>query len=120
MKFSTTIQTSVRKVSAQAKTSHLSTHQAITLLKLYSYKVSVVQELKPSDCPKRVEFRQRLLTNYAHNKAVFDNFFFSDIACFILNGCEYRTIELGWQKIHTLALIQVYTFSSLHSTKDNK
>ncbi len=54
MKLSTRPQTLVRKVLAQGKNSHLSTHQATKLLKLYFYKVSMVEELKPSDCPKRV------------------------------------------------------------------
>ncbi len=46
-------------MTAQVKTSHLLTmltNRATKLLKLYPYGVKVVQELKPSDCPKRVGF----------------------------------------------------------------
>ncbi len=56
MKFSMTPQTLVRKMSAQVKTHHSSTHQATKLLKLYPYRMGVIQELKLSNCPKRVKF----------------------------------------------------------------
>ncbi len=85
MKFSTIYQTFVRKVSAQVKTSYLLIYRSTKLLKLYVYRVSVIPECKPSDCPKRVEFCQRLFTNFACNKAGFYNFFFSDEAWFVLD-----------------------------------
>ncbi len=53
---------------------------------MYLYRVSVVQELKPSDCAKRIQFCQWLLTNYAYIKAAFENFFFNDEARFIRIG----------------------------------
>ncbi len=48
--------------------------------KMVLYRVSVDQELEPSECPKRVELCLWLLTNYAPNKAEFNNFFYSDKA----------------------------------------
>ncbi len=67
-------------MSAEVKTSCLSTHRATKLFKWYLRRVRVVQKLKPLYCPKKVEFCQRLLTNYAHNKAGFNNFFLGDEA----------------------------------------
>ncbi len=61
MKFATTPQTSVRKMSAQVKTSYSSTYRATKLLKLYLYTVNVVEELEPSYCPKRVENIQNFI-----------------------------------------------------------
>ncbi len=58
-----------RKGSVQVKTSSLSTDRATKLLKLYPYRVSEVQKLKPSDCPKRVKFHEWILINYPGNKA---------------------------------------------------
>ncbi len=85
MKVFMTLQTSIRKVSAEMKTSHLSTQWATKLLKLIPRRVCG-SRTKTIRLSENEEFCQLFLTNYAHNKAQFDSFFFSDEAWFMHNG----------------------------------
>ncbi len=73
-------------------------------MKLYLYSVSVVHELKPLDCPQRVEYYQRIFINYACNNGGFDYFFFNDKAWYTLD----RYVNSQNQKLCTITLTRVY------------
>ncbi len=83
------------KVAKRTRTSIKSTHHATRLLKLYPYRVSVLHEVNPADCPKRIEFCKWLLHLSRDNIAVFDKFFFSNEAWVQMDGYinsqDYRT-----------------------------
>ncbi len=68
------------------------------MLKLKPYKVNVVQELLPADCPKRVVFCQWLLDDFDGNTNIgkFDNFFFSDEAWFTLDSYINSQLYRVW------------------------
>lgn len=93
--FSTSPHCSLRRVSQQTGTSLKSTHRATKMLNLHPYRVSVLQELKVTDCRKRIEFCKWLLHLSRDNVGVFNNFFFSDEAWVQLDGYinsqNYRT-----------------------------
>jgi len=63
-------------------------HKAVReILKIFPYKVTVMQELKPADCEKRICYRERF-TNFIQTKTVdiLDVTFFTDEAWFHLLG----------------------------------
>ncbi len=84
--FSDTPHSSIRKVVRRMGTSIKSTHCATRLLKLYPYRVSVLHEVNPADCPKRIEFCKQLLHLSRDNITVFNKFFFSDEVWVQMNG----------------------------------
>ncbi len=55
-KFETNDQTSLRKMSAQVGVTRISLKCATEMLNLKPYKVNVIQELLPADCPQHVAF----------------------------------------------------------------
>ncbi len=79
--FSDTPHSSIRKVVRQTGTSMKSTHHATRLLKLYPYRVKVLHEVNPADCPKCIEFCKWLLHLSHDNITVFDKFFLA-IMCY--------------------------------------
>ncbi len=78
--FSNTPHSSIRKVARRTGTSIKSTHHATRQLKLYLYCVSVLHEVDPADCPKRIKFCKWLLHLSCDNITLFNKFFFSDEA----------------------------------------
>ncbi|XKL65621.1 hypothetical protein PGB90_009041 [Kerria lacca] len=77
---------SLRRVAQQTGTSLKSTRRATKMLQHRPYRVSVLHELKPADCPKRIHFCKWLLNVCRNNVREFDNFFFSDEAWVQLDG----------------------------------
>ncbi len=93
--FSDTPHSSICKVARRTGTSIKSTHHATRLLKLYPYRISVLHDVNPTDCPKYIEFCKCLLHLSRDNITVFDKFIFSDEAWVqmdgYLNSQNYRT-----------------------------
>lgn len=85
-KFQQNRSVSLRKASAQLGLSRMSIQRATKKLNLKPYRVTIHQELKFQDCPKREFFSQWLINFAKDNQAVFDNVFFSDEAWFYLDG----------------------------------
>ncbi len=93
--FSDTPHSSIRKMVRWTGTSMKSTHHATRLLKLYPYRVSVLHEVNPAHCPKRIEFCKWFLHLSPNNITEFDKFFFSDETWVQVDGYvniqNYRT-----------------------------
>ncbi|CAH1372866.1 unnamed protein product [Tenebrio molitor] len=79
----------LRLLSAQSGVA-LSTCQKIVkkILNLHHYKMSLFQELKPADYPRRVAYCSWFLNNMNDNRTL-DLSFFSDKAwsCYWINAC---------------------------------
>ncbi len=77
--FSDTPHSSIRKVARRtrlASSPHTTPHGHWK----YPYRVSVLHEVNPADCPKCIEFCKWLLHLSRDNITVFDKFFFSEEA----------------------------------------
>ncbi len=81
--FSDTPHSSICKVARRTATSIKSTHRTTRLSKLYPYRVSVLHEVNPADCPKRIEFCKWLLHLPHDNITMFDKFFLA-----MKRGCK--------------------------------
>lgn len=88
-------------------------HKALSQnLKMYPYKVTVVQKLNPADFPKRIKFCQ-WFNEHLSNDDILDLTFFSDEAWFHLSGYVHS------QNYRTWATENPHTFieTSLHPIK---
>ncbi len=104
--------TSHRKAAAALNTTPSTVYSATKLLKLHPYRVNVVQELSPSDCPKRIAFCKWIL-RFTNRVADFDYFFFSDEAWFTLDGYVNSQNYRVWSASNPHAYID----KSLHPPK---
>ena len=79
--------TSIRKLSSQMNISYGSTRNALRkTLQYHPYKINVIQELKPADYPKRLNYSNWFLSFFERYKEILDLVFFSDEAYFHLSG----------------------------------
>ncbi|KAJ4429175.1 hypothetical protein ANN_26178 [Periplaneta americana] len=90
-------------------------------LKLYTYKVQLMQRLEPDDKPKRVEFANMILDNLGADPDFMSKIFFSDKATFHVTGKVNRKsiieaiesipedmLQHAWQEIvHRLDIVTV-------------
>lgn len=80
--------TSTRKMAQHVHVSQTPVERALKRLKKYPYRVSVVQELKPLNYPRRLAFCHWFLRLIKGGRRmdVLDNLFFLDEAWFHLSG----------------------------------
>ena len=95
-KISAAPNTSVRKLSTQCNISYGSVRNALKKsLHYHPYKINVIQELKPADYAKRLNYCNWFLSFIQNNPDILDLVYFTDEAYFHLNGYvnsqNYRT-----------------------------
>ena len=83
--------TSINLASQQVPISVGSVHKIVRKqLKLYPYKIQVMQALKPEDYEKRQQFAQTILTRMDRDRQYLDKICFSDEATFHISGRVHR------------------------------
>ncbi len=104
---------STRKRAAALNIFRPSSQQILSTLQLKPYHLQLVQELKPPDWPRRLNFCQWLLNFFWNNIAVFNQMFFTDKAWFHLDGF----INAQNYRIWSSEKPQEYRETGLHSKK---
>lgn len=115
-KIEATPSTSTRRLAQQVHVSQTTVSRGLKRLHKYPYRVSMVQELKPPDYPRRVAFCDwflRLIQG-GRKMEVLDNFFFSDEAWFHLSGYVNARNYRQWSSEKP---IDGYRETSLHPLK---
>ena len=91
--------TSINLASQQVPISVGSVHKIVRKqLKLYPYKIQVMQALKPEDYEKRQQFAQTILTRMDRDRQYLDKICFSDEATFHISGRVHRHNVRIWGK----------------------
>lgn len=81
---------SIQRVSTALNMPQTIVDLATKLLKLHLYRVNIVQEILPTDCPKRIKFCNQIL-KFVNDAGQFDYFHISYEAWFTLDGSKnYR------------------------------
>uniref|UniRef100_A0A8D8SNF8 DUF4817 domain-containing protein n=2 Tax=Cacopsylla melanoneura TaxID=428564 RepID=A0A8D8SNF8_9HEMI len=90
--------TSTRRRSTQLGMSRRSLQRILKDLKLFPYKIQIVQALKPTDYQRRLEFAVRFQTKAAEDPEFIHNLIMSDEAHFHLNGFVNKQNCRIWAK----------------------
>lgn len=84
-------QKSVRQAARELRMKRSTVHKVLhQRLRLYAYKVQVVQEIKPDDRPKREEFACVMLDRIAADETFLSRVMFTDEATFHVSGAVNR------------------------------
>ena len=95
--FSNNPNTSVRQAAQSVPVRKSSVHRIVkNNLKLYPYKIQIVQAIKPGDYEKREQFARTLLTNVEQDPAYLNRIFFTDEATFHISGVVNRHNSRIW------------------------
>jgi hypothetical protein len=105
---------SLRRLSQQVEISISSVYRIVKRdLRLYPYKIQLVQTLMPNDYSERIQFSQWLLQSVSENSSFIENLFMSDEAHFTLSGCVNKQNCRFWASTNPHLLHE----SPLHSEK---
>lgn len=97
------IRQAARELGMKRSTVHKVLHRR---LKLYAYKVQIVQEIKPDDRPKRQEFAITMLDRVAEDETFLSCVMFSDEATFHVSGKVNRHNVRIWGTENPHAFIE--------------
>ncbi len=105
---------SLSKLALKLNTSKYTVHRVTKVIKSHPYRVSIHQELKPADCPKRVHYCKWLIAFGLRQMEKFDNFCSSDETWFALDGyVNSQTCFVCHQKVRELTLTRDYILQKL-------
>lgn len=90
--------TSTRQLAAECGTSNRKAHAVLKRHKFHTYKLHVVQGLRPGDAEKRIEFCNWYVTQIRNNRNFGSQIMWTDETCFTNNGLFNRHNVHNWSQ----------------------